>query len=386
LYKAVTTLFADGHAAAMTPAAEAMTAFAADDRTTDLEDLPWLWLAALLPINLWDDENWHLLTARHLRIARELGDLNQLPLVLHHRVMLNLYEGELTGAAALLTEVQTVSHATGTGLAAYGQIGLAAWRGLPSAAAMIAVSMEDSQARGEGGAVTFAQMINAVLHNGLSEYPVALQSGLDATVYPSELSQSSWALPELIEAASRAGQPDAAADAYARLQVQAEACGTDWGLGVLARSTGLRSTGSAAEAAYQEAVERLGRTRMRMELARAHLVYGEWLRRARRREEARCELRAAHKLFAAAGADAFAQRAARELAQSGQPVRDPRTGNGSARDLLTAQEVQIAELAGSGLTNVEIGGRLFMSRHTVDFHLRKIFLKLGINSRKQLRP
>ncbi|MGW7681687.1 helix-turn-helix transcriptional regulator [Kribbella sp. NPDC054772] len=386
VYRAVSTLFADGHAAARTHAAEAMAAFATEDDTTDLDDLPWMWLAALLPINLWDDEHWHLLTARHLRIARELGDLNQLPLALHHRAMLNLYEGELTAAAALLTEVQTVSEATGAGLAAYGQIGLAAWRGLPGAGLMIAASIEDSEARGEGGAVTFGQLINAVLHNGLSEYTVALRSGLEATAYPAELSQSSWALPELIEAASRAGQPDAAADAYARLQLQAQACGTDWGLGVLARSTGLRSGGSAAEAAYQEAVERLGRTRMRMELARAHLVYGEWLRRERRREDARGELRAAHKLFAAAGAEAFAERAARQLAQAGQPVGDPRAGNGSARDLLTAQEAQIAELAGSGLTNVEIGTRLYLSRHTVDFHLRKIFTKLDITSRKQLRP
>jgi hypothetical protein len=217
LYDAVATLFADGYPAVVAPAREAMRAFEAENGTSDEDDLTWMWLTAVLAVNLWDDANWDLLTARHLRIARELGDLNQLPLVLHHRVMLNLFGGELAAGAAQLAEVRTINDATGAGLASYGEICLAAWRGRPDAAAMIAASLEDSATRGEGGAVSFAHMTNALLHNGLAQYPTALASGLAATAYPAELGASSWALPELIEAASRAGRPGVAGEAVGRL-------------------------------------------------------------------------------------------------------------------------------------------------------------------------
>jgi DNA-binding CsgD family transcriptional regulator len=386
LYDAVATLFADGYPAMVAPARDAMSAFEAENGTAETDDLTWMWLTAVLAVNLWDDRNWDLLTARHLRIAREVGDLNQLPLVLHHRVMLSLFGGELTAGAALLAEVRTIHDATGADLASYGEICLAAWRGQTDAAALIAASLDDSATRGEGGAVSFAHMANALLHNAQAQYPTALTSGLAATAYPAELGASSWALPELIEAASRAGRPDDAADGYGRLKEQAEATGTDWGLGILARATGLRSDGRAAEAAYQEGIERLSRTRMRMDLARTHLVYGEWLRREGRRQDARGQLRMAYKLFSVAGAGAFAERAARELAATGEVLDERRPADTSGRDSLTAQEARIADLAGAGLTNAEIGAQMFLSQHTVEWHLRKVFAKLGITSRKQLRP
>jgi DNA-binding CsgD family transcriptional regulator len=393
LYDASTALFADGYAAAVAPAREAMTAFSTPatvsmDRngTSDEDDLPWMWLVSGLAVHLWDEENWEQLSARHLRIARDVGDLNQLPLVIHHRVMLSLFEGELATAAALLAEVRPIYEATGVGLASYGDICLAAWRAAPDAGSMIAASLEDSEARGEGGAVAFGLFADALLHNGLAQYPAALRSGLDAIVYPIERGPVNWALPEVIEAAARAGRPQAAAEAYDLLREQAEASGTDWVRGVLARATGLRSKGQAAESAYQESAELLCGTRMRMELARTYLVFGEWLRREGRKQDARGKLRSAYKLFAEAGASGFAERAAKELAATGEAVDERRTADGSGRDSLTAQEARIADLAGSGLTNAEIGAQLFLSQHTVEWHLRKVFAKLGITSRRQLRP
>jgi ATP/maltotriose-dependent transcriptional regulator MalT len=181
----------------------------------------------------------------------------------------------------------------------------------------------------------------------------------------------------------RSGRPELAAGAHQRLTATARAGGTDWALGVLARSSALLATGRAADALYQQAIEHLGRTRIRMELARSHLLYGEWLRRENRRQEARGHLRTAEDMFTAAGADAFADRARHELAAAGGSVGE-RAARGS--DALTAQEAHIAGLAGSGLTNAEIGARLFLSPHTVEWHLRKVFTKLGITSRRQLRP
>ena len=198
-----------------------------------------------------------------------------------------------------------------------------------------------------------------------------------------DLGVGNWALPELVESAVRSGQCELATAGLDRLTELAEATGTDWALGVLARSRALLTTGPTAEAGYQEAVERLGRTQVRMELARAHLLYGEWLRRAGRRQDARTQLRTAYDTLAAAGADAFADRARHELAATGEAV-DGRTSRSS--DTLTAQEAHIAALAGSGLTNAQIGAQMFLSQHTVEWHLRKVFAKLGITSRRQLRP
>lgn len=243
------------------------------------------------------------------------------------------------------------------------------------------MSGDDAQTRGEGCGVTGAHFANALLHNGLAQYQEALESARAATAYPVELSMANWALPELVESAARSGHEDLAADALDRLSEMAHACGTDWGLGVLARSTALLTTvPSAAESSYQEAIERLGRTRMRMELARAHLVYGEWLRREGRRQDARGQLRTAYKMFATSGADAFADRAGHELVATGEAVGQ-RTDR--AHDTLTAQEAHIAELAGAGLTNAEIGARLFISAKTAEHHVGRVLAKLGVRSRAE---
>ncbi|MFI7067522.1 AAA family ATPase [Kribbella sp. NPDC050124] len=378
-------LFTDGYPAAVAPTRAAVEAFAREQGPPDADDMRWLGHASLLAINLWDDEYWDVLTARNVGIARERGELKELPYALHHRVMLNLFAGEISLAAALVAEIQTINETTGASLVPYGAVRLAAWRGdWDEARALIKRSKEEAEIRGEGLGVTIAQFAHAVLLNGLTQYQEALVSARDATAYPIELSVASWALPELVESAVRSGRTDLATEGLDRLRVMTQACGTDWGLGVLARSTALLTTDhSAAEASYQESIERLGRTRMRMDLARAHLLYGESLRREGRRQDAREQLRTAHKIFSTSGADAFADRAGRELAATGELV-GRRAGN--ARDTLTAQEAHIAELAGAGLTNAEIGAQMFLSQHTVEWHLRKIFTKLGITSRRQLRP
>jgi DNA-binding CsgD family transcriptional regulator len=231
--------------------------------------------------------------------------------------------------------------------------------------------------------LTFTRWANAILMNSLARYPEALASAQAATADPKDLGVGSWALPELVEAAVRSGQRELAAEGFDRLAELTQASGTDWALGLLARSSALLTTGPTAEAGYQEAIERLGRTRLRIDLARSHLVYGEWLRRAGRRQDARAQLRTAYDLLTTAGSEAFADRARHELAAAGEAV-DERASR--ANDTLTPQEAHIAELAGSGLTNAQIGAQMFLSQHTVEWHLRKVFAKLGITSRRQLRP
>ncbi len=378
-------LFTDGYASAVEPGMVAVRAFAAEVGPPDQDDLRWLWVAAMLAVNLWDDENWELLTTRHVRVARETGDLNELPHVLNARVMLNIFAGEIAVAASLVAEIRTIGDATGAGLTPYGAVGLAAWRGASDeAGAFIARTREEALSRGEGGGVLVTHYANAVLQNSLGNYRAALAAALEATAFPVELGVGNWALPELVEAAVRSGRPELAAEGFDRLSVMARACGTNWVVGLAARSRALLATDpDEAESAYEESIERLGRTRMRMDLARTHLVYGEWLRREGRRQDARGQLRTAHKLFTTSGADAFADRAGHELVATGEAV-GKRAGRVS--DTLTPQEAHIAELAGTGLTNAEIGAQMFLSQHTVEWHLRKVFTKLGITSRKQLRP
>lgn len=379
-------MFADGYPTAVAPAREAVRAFTRDQGAPDADDAQWLGYASMLAIDLWDDATWDLLTARNLRLARERGDLTELPLALNHRAILDLFSGEISEAALLVAEIRTINDATGAALAAYGAVALAAWRGHPdSAHTLISRSRDEAEARGEGAGVSVASFANAVLLNGLGRSQEALAAALDANAYPVEHGPANWAVPELVEAAARCGRPDLAADGFDRFTEVARACDTDWALGVLARSRALLTTAraAAAEAPYREAIERLGRTRMRMDLARAHLVYGEWLRREARRRDARAELQIAYEMFATAGADAFADRAGRELNATGAAVG---RRAGRATDALTAQEAHIAKLAGAGLTNAEIGAQLFLSQHTVEWHLREVFIKLGIKSRKELRP
>ncbi|WP_329000400.1 AAA family ATPase [Kribbella sp. NBC_00709] len=387
LLDSVAVLFSDGYPAVVPLAREAVRLYSSPDGTSDQDDLRWLFHAELMAVDLWDDEGWDALAVRHLGIARGLGDLNELLLALHHRVHLDLFSGELASAAALLAEAKNIKDATGTDLAPYGEMGLAAWRGREGAATLlIAAGIEDATTRGEGGGLTTCHVANSILFNGLAKYDEALASARLATAYPAEYGVANWALPELVEAAVRSGHPEQAAERFELFEQIASSAGTDWGMGLLATARGLLAHGRAAESAYQEAIERLSRTRMRMHLARAQLVYGEWLRREGRRQDARGQLRAAYKLFTEAGAGAFAERAGRELAATGEVLDERRADHSSGRESLTAQEAHIAELAGAGLTNAEIGAQMFLSQHTVEWHLRKVFAKLGIASRKQLRP
>jgi DNA-binding CsgD family transcriptional regulator len=239
----------------------------------------------------------------------------------------------------------------------------------------------DVVSRGEGSAVTAIGWARAQLYNSLGRYEDALIPAQEAGEHPEELLFASWGFVELIEAATRSANDALAADAFDRLSAAIRGSDTDWGLGIEARSRALLSDGDAAERLYREAIDRLGRTRVRVALARAHLLYGEWLRRQRRRIDAREQLRAAYSMFDAMGAEAFAERARSELAATGDTVRKPTV---ETRDELTPKEAQIARLASNGHTSAEIGAHLFLSPRTIDWHLRKVFAKLGINSRKQL--
>ena len=320
---------------------------------------------------------------RHIELAREVGALSEVPLALSSRTFLHLFAGELTAAASMVEEVRAAKEATGSNLAPYGALGLAALRGRePEAAALIEATKKDVTSRGEGIGITVTEWAKAVLHNGLGRYHNAVAAAQQASEYPGDPGGAShWAVVELIEASARTGKSQIAADAYRRLREMTRASGTDWALGVQARSHALLSEGAPAEQLYHEAITRLGRTRVRVELARAHLVYGEWLRRKNRRIEARTQLRTAHEMLVTMGVEAFAQRAGRELLATGETARKRTV---ETRDELTAQEAQIARLARNGLSNPEIGTRLFISPRTVQYHLRKIFTKLGISTRSQL--
>jgi DNA-binding CsgD family transcriptional regulator len=359
----------------------ALTAFGTGMSAED--ELHWAWLACVAAaIRVWDDDRWEALSARHVQLARETGALSELPLALTSRAYMLLFAGEFDAAAALTEEAQAVMEATGSHLAPYGAMGLAAFRGDEARAlALIEATMEDVTRRGEGVGITFAEWANAALHNGLGHYDDALAAAQRACSFDDDLGALLWTTVELIEAAARTGMTEAAAAAYDRLEEMTSASETHWGLGIQARSHALLSEGEAAERLYREAIDRLGRTRLRLDLARAHLLYGEWLRRERRRGDAREQLRTAYGMLAM-GAAAFAERARRELRATGETAR--KRSPSAQHDELTAQEAQIARLARDGLSNPEIGARLFISARTVQYHLGKVFAKLGITSRSQL--
>jgi DNA-binding CsgD family transcriptional regulator len=305
-----------------------------------------------------------------------------LPLTLHSQAVAHVLAGELDAAASLLAELDTVEQATGMSLAPYAALALAAWRGHESEVVhLIEATLDEIVARGEGVGVLITQWARAVLANGLGRYDEAVLAAREAAEHPHDPAPASWGLSELVEAAARSGQPELAADAFERLEVITRLGDTDWALGIQARARALRSDGDAAEHLYRDAIERLARTRLRGELARAHLLYGEWLRRENRRVDARAQLREAHDMFNRIGAEAFAERARRELRATGETARKRSDG---ARGVLTPQEAQIAQLAQNGLSNPEIGAQLFISPRTVQYHLHKVFLKLEITSRNQL--
>jgi DNA-binding CsgD family transcriptional regulator len=301
---------------------------------------------------------------------------------LRSRIFVHSLEGELNEGTALTEEVKGVTDATGSELAAYGAVALAAWRGDEAeTSSLVQATLADVVSRGEGMGVAICQFLTALLHNGLGRYSEALVAAEGACEY-NDLGVLDWALTELVESAARSDRRDVGTAALRRLSQSTQASGTDWALGIEARSGALLSDDDVAESLYQEAIHRLGRTRMRVELARAHLVYGEWLRRSSRRIDAREQLRTAHEMLSAIGADGFAERARRELLATGETVRK-RTED--TRHDLTAQEKQIARLASEGRTNPEIAAELFISSRTVEWHLRKVYPKLGITSRRQLR-
>jgi DNA-binding CsgD family transcriptional regulator/tetratricopeptide (TPR) repeat protein len=373
-------LVTEGYAAGTPALRRALLAFLSQDISAE-EGLSWLWLAGLAAMAVWDDETWHILASRHVKLARDVGALSELPLAIRWRILLHTHAGELEQGAALIAEAQAVADATGSQLGPHGALGVAAWRGREAEATeLIQATMDDVTSRGEGRGVT-SQYAAALLYNGLGHYDKALAAAELVCEYD-DLGVLGWSLTELVEAAVRSSQPTRASDALQRLSETTRASGTDWALGAEARSRALLSEGATAENCYREAIERLGRTRMRPAVARAHLLYGEWLRRENRRREARAELRTAHGLFTTMGIEAFAERTRRELLATGDTVRKPTVETASE---LTAQEAHIARLAVDGRTNVEIGAQVFLSTRTVEWHLGKVYTKLGVGSRRELR-
>jgi DNA-binding CsgD family transcriptional regulator len=331
---------------------------------------------------LWDYDSWDVLSDRQLTLARDAGALIALPIAFNVRSGVHVLAGEFAEAASMVAQAEAVSEATGSSIAPYGALTLAVFRGQEAEAAqLIETATEDAERRGEGVALGFMQWLTAVLANSLGRYEEALAAAQRVSEDPDAIRFGGWALVELIEAAARNAAPERAVGALHRLSGVARACGTDWALGAEARSRALVSDGAAAESLYREAIDRLGRTRLRVELGRAHLVYGEWLRRQRRTHDARDQLGDAYQIFDSIGAAAFAERARVELRASGGQARERAV---EMRDPLTTQEALIARLAGEGASNPEIATQLFISRATVAYHLRKVFTKLGVSSRSQL--
>ncbi|TDW84369.1 regulatory LuxR family protein [Kribbella pratensis] len=391
LLKSMAVLHEDGLVAAAPVMRRAVEAFETDDLPVD-EGLRFIVLAGVVAADLWDDVAWTALASRHLKLARESGALIALQFALNSVVYPHLFSGDLVGAAALLDEAEALADVAGIPLNPYGAMGMAAFRGnQEDAAPVIEAAAENARARGEGLVLAISHWTNAMLCNGNGDYAGALSHCREifgnsedgqVSLLPVETQPGSWALVELVEAAARSGDLTTAAAAADLLSETARACGTDWSLGEAARSRAQISDGDQAENLYAEAIHRLGRTGVRVELARAHLLYGEWLRRAGRRVDARAVLHEAHASFAAMGVEAFAERARRELAATGEKVHRRSV---DTQLELTAQELHIARLAADGRTNAEIGGELYISRHTVDWHMRKVFAKLNVSNRRQLR-
>ena len=339
-------------------------------------------LAGVAALHLWDDDIAEELSFRWARRVRELGVLSELPRVLFSRVYMLAIAGELAAAAVVGEESRTAVEATQSTFLPYSALVVAAMRGREAeASTLIDAIMRAATPRGEGFGISACEWAKAVLNNGLGRYREALTAAQRATDNPWELAFANWALPELVESAARSGARETAADAHRRLAEMTLPSGTDWALGIEARSRALLGEGEEAERLYRRAIVHLGRTRVRTELARAHLLYGEWLRRERRRSEARAQLRTALGMLEAMGMEAFAERARRELRASGETARQRTV---ATRDDLTHQEAQIARMARDGLSNPEIGTRLFISARTVQYHLAKVFTKLDISSRSQL--
>jgi DNA-binding CsgD family transcriptional regulator len=384
LLQGIAVLFTDGYAAAAPALHQVVRAFGREELTLD-EAVRFAWLAACVAADLWDDVNWDLTTARHLDGIRAVGALGALPLALNSRVIYHLYSGDLAEAEALVAETRAVADITGgqNAMAPYGDACLNAIRGrTPHAEPQMLALMGDIMARGEGVGLNMMTWFQALLYNGVGRYADAFEAARTLAAEPMELGPPKWGLAELVEAGVRSGNHAAAVRAQEQLSAFAQASGTELALGVEAGRKALLQSGDAAEGSYREAIERLALTRLRVEHARAQLRYGEWLRREGRRVDARTQLRDSYDALTAMGVDGFADRAGQELAATGETVRKRSV---DAVSQLTPQEAHIARLAADGLTNPEIATSLYLSRRTVEWHLHKVFAKLGITARNQLR-
>ena len=373
--------FTDGRSAAAPVLERAATGYAGEDVSVE-EALRWGWLATAAAVMVWDYDTCLEVATRGVQLAREAGALAVLAVSVNVMAQAVALGGDFGRAKLLVAEADNVTEATGARVAPYGALVLGGLQGRDAhASRLIDATIDEFTAGGQGTAVQYARWTRSVLLNGLGRYREAMAAAKEASDDTPELFVSVWAAIELLEAASRCDAPDLARDALERILAATAVAPTDWALGIAARCRAVLCEEEACDDLYQEAIERLGRTRLRPELGRAHLLYGEWLRRENRRVDARAQLRAAHELFTAIGMEAFGDRARGELMATGEKVRK-RTVD--TRDDLTAQEWHIARLARDGLSNPEIGARLFLSPRTVEWHLRKVFSKLGIHSRRQL--
>jgi DNA-binding CsgD family transcriptional regulator len=342
----------------------------------------WGWAAPVASGAVWDDEGLLAISARNLQIVRDAGAFAELPQHLLSFGIGRMWIGDLAGVANVMAETESLEAATGR----YGGYLLPALRALQGneaeASALIAGVVEQAGAPGRVDEATPAHWAAAVLYNGLARYEEAKAAAQKATWNRFNTSFATWALPELVEAAARGGDVEVARDALERLAETTQPAGTDFALGIEARCRALLAHAGSADALYREAIARLERRQLQPDQARAHLLYGEWLRREGRRVDAREQLSTAYDLFVTIGMEAFAERARRELMATGEKVRKRST---ETRDELTPQEEQIARLARDGLSNPEIAGQLYISAKTVEWHLGKVFTKLGITSRRQLR-
>ena len=374
-------VFTEGRLPA-TPVLERATSAFAGSRVSVEEVLRWGWLATAAAVYVWDYETSRAVATRAAQLARDAGALEVLAVAVNVLGQAVALGGDFATAGLLIAEADAVTEATGTRIAPYGALVLAAFRGQEAEASeLIDATIKGATAGGQGTAVQYAHWANAVVMNGLGRYDEALEAAVAASDDTPELFVATWALSELVEAASRKGDTELAARALAQLREQTGAGDSDWALGVAARSGALLGEGADAEPLFREAIDRLSSTRLRVELARSHLLYGEWLRRSNRRVDAREQLRIAHEAFVSMGAEAFAERARHELVATGAKVRKRLD---EARDELTPQEEHIARLARDGRTNPQIGAELYLSPRTVEWHLNKVFTKLGIRSRREL--
>ena len=383
LLDALAAVITEGRAAATPLLAHALRAVRDEDGADGrFQQFQWVALVSSAAVGIWDFETWDALSTRQLEHARSAGALTLLSMALNGKALIATWRGDFETAESLSAEDDALKQATGIRISPYGAMLLAAYQGRKADASMLfAATTKDAGERGEGLGITIAAWATALLNNGLGRYEDALAAAEQASEATPGLSISDWALVELIEAATRCRKISRASEALERLVKSTDVGESDWAVGLAARSRALLSEGEAAERLYLEGIDRLGRTRLRPELARARLLYGEWLRRENRRADAREQLRTAYDVFAAMGADGFADRARHELLATGEKVRKRRD---DTRVDLTPQEEHIARLARDGRTNPEIGAELFISARTVEWHLRKVFTKLGITSRKDL--